>query len=109
MIAGRRAFAAASPVETMTAILNADPPAFSALGLHAPQALQRVIERCLESGRSGGFSRPAISRSRSSRRRDPHRVSRPLESSGDPPAFRDHGKPPSSSRSWPRLSRQAGG
>jgi serine/threonine protein kinase len=48
MIAGCRAFAAASPVETMTAILNADPPAFSALGLNVPQALQRVLERCLE-------------------------------------------------------------
>jgi eukaryotic-like serine/threonine-protein kinase len=48
MIAGRRAFAAATAVETMTAILNADPPTFSALGLPVPQALQRVIERCLE-------------------------------------------------------------
>src|SRR4249919_2122612 len=47
MIAGRRAFAAATAVETMTAILNADPPAFSALGLDVPQVLQRVIERCL--------------------------------------------------------------
>jgi serine/threonine protein kinase len=48
MISGRRAFEAATPVETMNAILSAEPPGSDALGLTIPPALQRVVDRCLE-------------------------------------------------------------
>jgi serine/threonine protein kinase len=48
MVAGRRAFEAATSVETMTAILNREPPGFDAIGVTIPVGLQRVVERCLE-------------------------------------------------------------
>jgi len=48
MVAGNRAFARPSAVETMTAILNTDPPPLAASGLEAPPELSRIIARCLE-------------------------------------------------------------
>jgi serine/threonine protein kinase len=48
MISGRRAFAAPTAVETMNAILNAEPSDLDAVALKLPPALQRVVERCLE-------------------------------------------------------------
>jgi serine/threonine protein kinase/Tol biopolymer transport system component len=48
MLSGRRAFHRATNVETMTAILNEDPPAISQLVQTTPPGLQRVTHRCLE-------------------------------------------------------------
>jgi len=45
MISGRRAFAGASTVETMNAILTGDPPPLDG---EIPGALERIIFRCLE-------------------------------------------------------------
>src|SRR6185369_6859790 len=53
MLAGRRAFAGASPVETMHAILEADPPELSSVAL--PPAVLRVMSRCLEKDRTDRF------------------------------------------------------
>jgi Tol biopolymer transport system component len=46
MLAGRSAFARDTAAETMTAILNEDPPPFD-----APRALERLVFRCLEKTR----------------------------------------------------------
>jgi Tol biopolymer transport system component len=48
MLAGKRAFARPTSTETMTAILNDDPPAISQVAPSAPPGLQRVVQRCLE-------------------------------------------------------------
>jgi Tol biopolymer transport system component len=48
MVTGRLAFAKATSAETMTAVLNEDPPALSQSGQNVPPGLQRVIQRCLE-------------------------------------------------------------
>jgi eukaryotic-like serine/threonine-protein kinase len=48
MVAGRRAFAGASPVETMHAILEADPPELPAATRQASPALGRIVARCLQ-------------------------------------------------------------
>ena len=48
MLSGRRAFHRATNVETMTAILNEDPPATTQLVQTTPPGLQRVTHRCLE-------------------------------------------------------------
>ncbi|MBV8632601.1 MAG: protein kinase, partial [Silvibacterium sp.] len=48
MLTGRRAFKRSTSAETMTAILNDDPPAISQTGANVPPALQRVVHRCLE-------------------------------------------------------------
>lgn len=45
MLSGRRAFSGDSAVETMTAILKADPPEFVAGAV--PPALDRIVRRCL--------------------------------------------------------------
>ena len=45
---GKRAFRRATLAETMTAILNEDPPAISAVSAGTPPGLQRVVNRCLE-------------------------------------------------------------
>jgi eukaryotic-like serine/threonine-protein kinase len=46
MVSGRRAFKGATPADTMSAILNADPDDFD--GVVVPPALDRIIRRCLE-------------------------------------------------------------
>ena len=48
MLAGKRAFQKPTSPETMTAILNEDPPEISQVASNLPPALQRVVHRCLE-------------------------------------------------------------
>jgi len=48
MLAGKRAFQKPTSPETMTAILNEDPPSISQVTTTIPPALQRVVHRCLE-------------------------------------------------------------
>ena len=48
MLTGKRAFQKPTSPETMTAILNEDPPEISQLVPHTPPALQRLVQRCLE-------------------------------------------------------------
>jgi serine/threonine protein kinase/WD40 repeat protein len=48
MLAGKRAFQRSTSAETMTAILNDEPPSISQIVQAAPPGLQRVVHRCLE-------------------------------------------------------------
>jgi serine/threonine protein kinase len=48
MLAGKRAFQKPTSPETLTAILNEDPPGISQVVPNLPPALQRVVHRCLE-------------------------------------------------------------
>jgi len=48
MLTGKRAFQKGTSPETMSAVLNEDPPRMSLLTPTAPPLLQRVVERCLE-------------------------------------------------------------
>jgi serine/threonine protein kinase len=48
MLAGKRAFQRSTSAETMTAILNEDPPSISQIVQSTPPGLQRVVHRCLE-------------------------------------------------------------
>jgi serine/threonine protein kinase/Tol biopolymer transport system component len=48
MLAGKRAFQKPTSAETMSAILNEDPPGISQMAANIPPALQRVVHRCLE-------------------------------------------------------------
>jgi serine/threonine protein kinase/Tol biopolymer transport system component len=48
ILTGSRAFKRSTSAETMTAILNDDPPPISQTGAIIPPALQRVVNRCLE-------------------------------------------------------------
>ncbi len=48
MLAGKRAFQKPTSPETMTAILNEDPPGISQAAANIPPALQRVVHRCLD-------------------------------------------------------------
>ena len=54
MVAGRRAFARDTTAETMTAILNDDPPPLPA-DRQVPPALDRIIRHCLEKAPSERF------------------------------------------------------
>jgi eukaryotic-like serine/threonine-protein kinase len=47
MLTGKAAFRKATSAETMTAILNEDPPAVSQLSPGVPPGLQRIVSRCL--------------------------------------------------------------
>ncbi len=47
MLTGKRAFHKATSAETMSAILNEDPPAVSQVAPSLPPGLQRVVNRCL--------------------------------------------------------------
>ena len=47
MLTGKRAFQKATSAETMTAILNEDPPAVSQVAASVPPGLQRIVNRCL--------------------------------------------------------------
>jgi Tol biopolymer transport system component len=46
MLSGRRAFAGATPMDTLAAVLRSDPPEIEADGV--PPGLERVVRRCLE-------------------------------------------------------------
>ena len=48
MLAGKRAFERPTSAETMTAILNEDPPTVSQIAQSTPPGLQRIVHRCLE-------------------------------------------------------------
>src|SRR5271156_673285 len=48
MLTGKRAFQRSTSAETMTAILNDDPPGISQTVQTTPPGLQRVVHRCLE-------------------------------------------------------------
>ncbi len=48
MLTGKRAFQKPTSVETMSAILNEDPPGIAQLVQSIPPALQRIVQRCLE-------------------------------------------------------------
>jgi Tol biopolymer transport system component len=48
MMSGRRAFAADTAADTMSAILREDPPDLPAEGGAGPQALERIVRHCLE-------------------------------------------------------------
>jgi serine/threonine protein kinase/tetratricopeptide (TPR) repeat protein len=48
MLAGKWAFKKLSPADTISAILNEDPPDISKVATNIPPALQRVVHRCLE-------------------------------------------------------------
>ena len=48
MLTGQRAFRKATAAETMSAILNEEPPALSQVAAQAPPAVQRIVQRCLE-------------------------------------------------------------
>ena len=48
MVTGKQTFRKATSAETMTAILNEDPPSISQVTAATPPALQRVVHRCLE-------------------------------------------------------------
>ena len=55
MLAGKRAFQKSTAVETMTAILNEDPPGISQVTTNVPAGLQRVVHRCLEKNQEQRF------------------------------------------------------
>ena len=48
MLTGKRAFHKPTSAETMSAILNEEPPAILQVVPNVPPALQRVVQRCLE-------------------------------------------------------------
>src|SRR5271163_4758166 len=48
MLTGRRAFQRSTSAETMTAVLNDDPPSISQIVQTTSPGLQRVVHRCLE-------------------------------------------------------------
>jgi len=55
MLSGQRAFNEPTAADTMSAILNQDPPGISQLQPTTPPALQRVVQRCLEKNREQRF------------------------------------------------------
>jgi serine/threonine protein kinase len=48
MLTGRRAFRRDTAADTMSAILNEDPPAITKIVPNLPVALQRIVQRCLD-------------------------------------------------------------
>jgi serine/threonine protein kinase/Tol biopolymer transport system component len=48
MLSGKRAFHASSSIDTMHAILHADPPALSETNSQIPPSLERIVQHCLE-------------------------------------------------------------
>jgi serine/threonine protein kinase/Tol biopolymer transport system component len=55
MLCGQRAFRKPTAADTMSAILNEDPPSISQLLPTIPPALQRMVHRCLEKNREQRF------------------------------------------------------
>ena len=55
MLSGRRAFAGATTADTMTAILNEDPPELPLAERHIPPVLARIVDRCLEKNPGSRF------------------------------------------------------
>jgi eukaryotic-like serine/threonine-protein kinase len=48
MLSGRRAFGGESAADTISAVLNSEPPEIDAPGATLPPALDRIVRRCLE-------------------------------------------------------------
>ena len=48
LLAGRRAFSGETGADVLTAILREDPPGFPSGARGVPQALERIVDRCLE-------------------------------------------------------------
>ena len=48
MVTGKQTFRKPTSAETMTAILNEEPPSISQIAPTSPPGLQRVVHRCLE-------------------------------------------------------------
>ena len=55
MLTGRRAFQGASAVETMNAVLTADPPELAGVSTVTPPGLERILRHCLEKERNDRF------------------------------------------------------
>lgn len=55
MVAGRSAFGRQTAAQTMTAILEHDPPALARLGKRVPEELARIVARCLEKQAAARF------------------------------------------------------
>jgi serine/threonine protein kinase len=55
MLAGRPAFQAESPIETLNSILKDEPTDFIDLGLRIPGALERIVRHCLEKNANERF------------------------------------------------------
>ena len=84
ILSARRAFQKPTSPETMTAILNEEPPAISQVASDISPALQRVVHRCLEknpdrrfqSASDLAFALEALSRELGYESREPERGSR---------------------------------
>jgi serine/threonine protein kinase len=59
MLTGRRAFQRGTAVETMSAILNDDPPEVLSAARPVPKAVSRIITRCLEKAPASRFQSAA--------------------------------------------------
>jgi serine/threonine protein kinase len=55
LLAGRRAFAGATVADTVSAILDKDPPELSLADRHTPPGLARIVDRCLEKDPAARF------------------------------------------------------
>ncbi len=79
MLSGARAFSGRTGVDTLSAILNADPPDLAASVAGIPPGLERIVRHCLEKNRENRFQSVSASVS----------TSRPWPST---PASRRHGR-----------------
>ena len=85
MVTGKQTFRKPTSAETMTAILNEDPPSISQITATAPPGLQRVVHRCLEkspeqrfqSASDMAFALEALSDSASRLSRQPSHLASP--------------------------------
>jgi serine/threonine protein kinase/Tol biopolymer transport system component len=55
MLSGQRAFGGTTPADTLSAILDKDPPNLPVAERHIPSGLARVVDRCLEKDPAGRF------------------------------------------------------
>ena len=55
MVTGKRTFRKLTSADTISAILNEEPPSITRVAPHTPPALQRIVQRCLEKNREQRF------------------------------------------------------